>query len=185
MGNGWSGIPNAIGVTSCHSGEGVSTVSANLAIAAANVFEERVLLVDANVHRASVGRVFKIASEEGLLNVLAREQAAFDSVSESPIVNLAVMSIGKLRQGREPAYDAKSIDELIDGLKHVFPLMVFDLPPANELTTCFSFASRLDGVLLVIEAERVEEQVARRACQQLANIGTNLLGVVLNRHDKS
>jgi non-specific protein-tyrosine kinase len=69
----------------------------------------------------------------------------------------------------------------LDNLKHVFHLVIFDLPPARELTTCFAMASQLDGVLLVIEAEKSRRDAARRTVQLLARVDAKVLGVVFNK----
>jgi len=60
-------------------------------------------------------------------------------------------------------------------------LILFDLPLANELTCCFALASRLDGVLLVVEAERVPRQKALRAKRGLDQAKVNILGAVYNK----
>jgi capsular exopolysaccharide synthesis family protein len=181
-GSGWTGAtPRVIGVTSCLTGEGVSTVAANLAVAAANVSSGPVLLVDANAHQPSVHKIFQVRAELGLTDAITGNRSAFECLVEAPISRLSLMLAGSIPKDGEVAYDPESIEELLDSLKHVFHLAIFDLPPANELTTCFAIANRLDGVLLVVEAERARHDVLRRAIQQLARIQTNILGVVFNK----
>jgi Mrp family chromosome partitioning ATPase len=69
----------------------------------------------------------------------------------------------------------------METMKRQFRLIVFDLPPIATHASCMSVASTLDGVVLVIEAEKVRGQVAVRACEQLARAKVAVLGVVLNK----
>jgi len=174
----------AIGVTSCLPGQGTSAAAANLAVAAANV-SRQALLVDANVEHGSVGKVFKVSAERGLSDFLSSEASTFSFdettdglISASPVENLSLMLPGRSGGSRQPCYDSRTVGELIDTLKHIFQFTVFDLPVANELTTCFSLASRLDGVLLVMSPGKVTEVQAKRAVQQLRNAKCEILGAV-------
>jgi capsular exopolysaccharide synthesis family protein len=185
-GAGWTGAsPRAIGVTSCTRGEGVSTVAANMAVAAANVSAGPVLLVDANVKHASVAKTFRVQGEAGIMNALAGDRSPFECLVESPVSKLSLMLPGHVANDWEPAYDPASIDDLLDSLKHVFHLIVWDLPPADALTTCYAISARLDGVLLVVEAERVQRESVRRAVGQLTKLDAKVLGVVVNKLRRS
>jgi Mrp family chromosome partitioning ATPase len=70
---------------------------------------------------------------------------------------------------------------LLESLKHSFDLIIFDLPPANELTTCYAFASCMDGIVVVVEPRQVDRDVARRSARQLKEVNAKLLGVVYNK----
>ncbi|MGB6042859.1 MAG: CpsD/CapB family tyrosine-protein kinase [Pirellulales bacterium] len=173
--------PRALGVTSCFSGEGVTTVSANLAIAAASLSPGPVALIDANADRPALHRIFRVRRKPGLENVMAGDTTPFDCLCETALERLSLLPAGRLSHGRQPAYDPASIDEMIDNFKHVFPLTIIDLPPANELSTCFPLVGGLDGIVLVIEAYRVPQERARRACRQLSDANGTVLGVVFNK----
>jgi capsular exopolysaccharide synthesis family protein len=172
----------AIGVTSCVRGEGVSSVAANLAISAARSIEGPVLLVDANVTQPSIEQTFNVLHQScGLTDVLYGEADPWECVQESPVEHLRLMSAGVTKPHAAPTYSPDRISELLDAFKHEFRLIVFDLPVANELSTCYALASGLDGVLLVVEAEKVRSHVAQRAVKQLAEARANVLGVVFNK----
>jgi capsular exopolysaccharide synthesis family protein len=180
----WDGaVPLAVGVTSCKPRQGTSTVAANLAIAAANVAKTPVLLVDANASRPSLSRTFRVRHNEGLINALVGDADAFHCVVDSGLHNLSLMLRGKTDLAQRPSYGPSDISELIDMLKHVFNLIVFDLEHASELTTCFAFAPRMDGLLLVLEANRVDRGTLVRRQKQLKDMQVNLLGIVFNKYD--
>lgn len=173
----------AFGITSCQARAGVTTVAANLALAAASVNPGRVLLVDANVSKPAIGKVFRTSAEAGLVDVLAGDKPAFDCVTETSWPNLTLMLAGRTQSGREPTYDASAIDEMLDTLKHVFQTIIFDLPPVHPLTNCYSLAGRLDGVLLVT-VEGLDQQQGAEALQHLADVKANVLGAVYNKQRK-
>jgi protein-tyrosine kinase len=175
-------LPLVIGITSCKRREGVTTVALNLAAAAAAASEQGVLLVDANAEKPALHSLLKFPKgQDGLLNVLAGQEEPFSCTIDSPIEGLSFMPCGKLAPGVTPAYDPRSIEEMFDHLKHVFPLTIIDMPPANELTPCFALAAKLDGLLLVVESGRVDPRTLQRAQQQLQTFNANVLGVVLNK----
>ncbi len=174
--------PLVVGITSCRRREGVTTVAFNLAAAAAAASEQGALLVDANAERPGLHALLKVPKgEDGLLNVLAGQQEPFACTVASPIDGLSFMPCGRMAPGLTPSYDPCSIEEIIDNFKHVFPLTIIDLPPANELTPCFALAGKLDGVLLVVESGRIDRRTLQRAQQQLQASNANVLGVVLNQ----
>ena len=173
--------PLAIGVTSTMRREGTTTIAVNLALAAAKASAGPILLVDANTDSPAVGSALRLTPREGLINVLSDGRDPFACIVETPVTNLSVLLPGQRSKSLEPAWDLGSINEMIDGFKHVFPLILFDLPLANELTCCFALASRLDGVLLVVEAERVPRQKALRAKRGLDQAKVNILGAVYNK----
>ncbi|MEZ6072883.1 MAG: CpsD/CapB family tyrosine-protein kinase [Pirellulales bacterium] len=171
----------AVGVTSSIKGEGTTTVASNMAITAAALNIGPVLLVDANVHRPNLHRVFGVDGDVGLQNTLCGELTPLECITPSPVSNLSLMLNGRIDPDEVAVYSKSSIDELLDELKDVFRLILFDLPPANDSNVCRSLAGRLDGVLFVVDAERVDRDTGRRMCDRLRRANANLLGAVYNR----
>lgn len=171
-----------VGVTSCTPGEGVSTVTANLAATAASVFDWPVLLIDGNLARPSLAAWFGDIRREGLADVLIGSGEAADVVRDAPEPNLSILTAGTAVARTRAGFDPACIQQLLVSLKSEYGLILIDLAAATQTSTCWSFASALDGVLLVLEAERVATQVAQQVKQKLIAAGTTPLGVVLNKH---
>ncbi|MBM3999598.1 MAG: CpsD/CapB family tyrosine-protein kinase [Planctomycetes bacterium] len=168
-----------VGVTSCVSGEGVSTVCQSVAIAAANQLRRPVLLLDAKESsRAPVGATAQAA---GLFDILAGTAQPADCVRPGTARDVFVLSAGTPRAGNGCHFPAESFIELLAFLKKEFAFVLVDLPPCNELTSCLRIAGLLDGVLLVVEAERVRSQVVAHSRDHLFQAGARLIGVVLNK----
>lgn len=179
--NGSGHLPYAIGLTSCNPGEGVSTVSANLAISAAESSGQPVLLIDAELARPSVAKAFGVNASPGLMEAIAGDCLPLDCVQHTASPNLSVITAGLITGRPAPRVDHERLAKLIADWKRDFSLIVFDLPKANALSPCFAMVGALDGVLLVVEADRVDGELAQRAKRQLQESQANVVGVVLNK----
>jgi capsular exopolysaccharide synthesis family protein len=174
-------VPRAIGVTSCHAGEGVTTVATNMALAAASAGRGPVLLVDANSRKPRIHRLFRLPPTDGFSDAVTGRAGVFDCVVPSPIQHLSLLLAGNAWKAQTPACDPGAVEEVLDSVKHVFPLTIVDLPPATEMTSCFTIAGKLDGIVLVISQDRVDPATALRTKSRLQQVRARLLGVVYNR----
>lgn len=164
-----------IGVTSCVSGEGVTTVAAQLAQSFATEQEQPVLFIDANTHSPS--------PTPGLSNILLDSQGVRSENVQSLIVETSIPGLSRLPSGTggELTYSADRFQQLLAVTSALHPWTIVDLPPAGERSDTLSLGQVLDGVLLVVEAERVRNQIVRRTKEQLLQGGSTLLGVVFNK----
>ncbi len=168
-----------LGVTSCYSGEGVSTVAVQLSVAAAAA-GTRVLLVDLNWKRPSIHQTFAVHRGPGLSEALANEGREDPPVQASHIPNLSLLTVGNFVGDFNLAISLEKMAGLIQSLQD-FDLIIFDLCESAEAGPSLSLSSLLEGVLLVIEAERVRWEVAVRVKELLVRSGANVVGAVLNK----
>jgi protein-tyrosine kinase len=179
--NGSSRSGQVVGVTSCQPGEGVSTVAIGLAACAAQLGGAPALLVDANLASPAIARVFKVGAEPGLFEVLMGTMESGDCIRPSNCEGLSLMTSGCWTSGVEPAYTPATLAALIAELRRTYATIVFDLPAAEECNPSSVIGSVLDGVVLVVEAERLQDEAARRATLRLQQANVVVLGVVLNK----
>ena len=168
-----------LGITSCYPGEGVSTVAIELSVAAAAT-GMRVLLVDLNWKRPAIHQAFAVERGPGLSEALANEGREHPAIQASHISNLSLLTIGYYVGDFNLVISLEKMSRLIRSL-HEYELIVFDLCESAEAGPSLSLSSLLEGVLLVVEAERVRWEVALRVKELLIRSGANLLGVVLNK----
>jgi Mrp family chromosome partitioning ATPase len=102
-------------------------------------------------------------------------------VQRSPIANLSIIAAGTHNGGGLAQYKLAKVSGLLDALRRDFALIVVDLPAATELRSDFRLTGALDGVVLVIEAERTRIAVAQRVKKELVRAKANLLGLLLNK----
>jgi Mrp family chromosome partitioning ATPase len=179
-----SGVaPKSIGVTSCANGAGVSTVATSLAAAAAQTGERAVLLLDLSTSRSPAATRFAIPGDLGLRDAVGDPEHAADYVKPSPISNLSVLAANLPGPAQPLNLDSTKINELLRSLENDFGFIVLDLPPV-ESSLCFVASGLLNGVLLVMEAERTRLETAARAKQRLIDARASVLGVILNKHSQ-
>jgi len=199
--NGSSRSLRTLGVTSCCREEGVSTVAAQLAATAASWGDYQVLLVDANLACPSVHEIFGVAEAPGLADCLIDDMQVAkatkpsrvadarvtndgylaEALQSAPVANLTVLAAGRSLGNPAWAYDSADVARIVEELGKRFDLVVFDLPVVEEASSATRVAGLLDGVLLVIEADRVDSGIARRARGTLARYNVHVLGAVLNK----
>jgi len=179
--NGSARSGQVIGVTSCQPGEGVSTVAIGLAACAAQLGGAPALLVDANLAHPSIARMLEVGAEPGLFEVLMGTMEPGDCIRPSKFAGLSLMTSGCWALGVEPAYIPATLAALVAELRGSYATIVFDLPAAEECSPSSVMGSALDGVVLVVEAERLRDETARRATLRLQQANVVVLGVVLNK----
>jgi len=166
----------AIGLTSCAHDEGVSTVAANLAVAAAGESARPTLLIDTDVAQPQIQSMFGLSPGPGFVDVLSGEIKLPECIRSTSIPNLHLMGPGSNAVTLGAAGGSATFHSLIDALKLEYAWVLFNLPIVSKC-----HFPTLDGILLVVEAERLRRQVVQRAKQQLDNNDANVLDVVFNK----
>jgi len=171
----------ALGIAGSSSGDGVSSICGNLAIAAAESGRRRVLLVDANVESPSLARMFSGEAEPGWIDVLSGDSLQTESIQQTTLDTLALMPAGSARTNPAAFSDLDEIQPVLGQMTGEYDLVIFDLGVASEFSSSLMLAAAVDGVLLVLDSSRTRKAEARLAKQQLVEAGARLLGVVLNK----
>jgi len=168
-------------ITSANPQEGKSLTSANLAIAFA-LSGQRVILVDADLRRPCQHKVFSLPNKAGLTTVILDSSVPVSDVLQPVAVeNLRVMTSGPLPPNPSEMVGSKRMEHLIDSLRHEADIVIFDSPPVLAVTDSIVLGTRVDGILLVVEAGHTRHIQAQRSKEALTKVGAQLLGVVLNR----
>jgi len=180
---GSTGKAYVLAVISCHRHEGVSTVAANLAITLSRPHDNgHVLLVDADVGHPSVHGVFmKAKLSPGLADILTNSQSDGDAIQPLPAQNLHILSAGTKNGNLSEIFDSDRFTKLLNSVKGRYRFVVIDVPALNGASSAARLAGLCDGVVLVVEAERLRWEIAQRVKEQLVRSNANVLGVVLNK----
>ena len=170
--------PRVLLVTSSLPLEGKSLTSANLATAMAKA-EPKVLLVDADLRRPSLHKIFQLPAEPGLSNFLVGELDDLP-VMETIVPNLFVITAGKIPPHPSELLGSERMREFLDLAKGRFGRIILDSPPLMSVTDAAILSTQAEGVLLVVKAEFVPRKAAINARDQLLEVNATLLGVILN-----
>jgi Mrp family chromosome partitioning ATPase len=171
-----------VGVLSCGTGNGGSTVAAALALAASEDCQLSTVLVDSDIRSRYVSRVFHLNGAPGLYEMSSAKVGVAECLQPSRAAGLELISSsGRDPGARSPGLNPVLIASRLGELRPLHDLIVVDLPPADEAQQALSLAAPLDCVLLVVESEKTERHAAEQIRAQLARAGTEVLGVVLNK----
>ncbi len=169
-------------VTSPGPGEGKSMTSANLAAALAQS-GRRVILMDADLHRPRLHRVFGLPNNAGLTTaLLAGDNAALDELlQDSPVPLLRVLPSGPLPPNPAELLGSARMRQLLAELLAHADTVVLDCPPITALSDAAILSTQVDGVLFVLDAGKTRREIARRALEALHRVQARVVGAVLNR----
>lgn len=165
-------------VSSPNHREGATTVALGLASALGRDRESRVLLVEGNWRTPAFRSILPLTGDSGLIDLAAGRAAP-----EALATRLEDLNISVIPAGTAPAQtvDFEVIDSLMARLRSQFDFIVVDGPPVNSYADASVLATKVDGVILVVEADSTPVLDAENAKRQLGKVGARILGVVLNR----
>jgi capsular exopolysaccharide synthesis family protein len=170
-------------VTSAGPAEGKSLTTANLGLVMAQAGLS-VVLVDSDLRRPALHRAFDLPRDNGLTNALIRQEAALnldDYLQPTPFENLRVLTSGPLPPNPADLLGSRRMGELIQEISKQADVVLFDSPPALVVADASLLASKVDGVLLVVEAGGTPRELVSQARETLEQAGARLLGVLLNK----
>jgi protein-tyrosine kinase len=168
----------AIIVTSPAKGDGKSLTAANLALTMAQEFHQRVLLLDGDLRRPSVARMFGLSEGPGLSEVLMGAADADSALVHLPEQHLTVMQAGTPTVQPAELLGSAAMRRLLDGLRTRFDRILIDMPPVAPLADVHVLSPIADGVLMVVRAGITPKPAIERALSGL-DMG-KVLGLVLN-----
>lgn len=167
-------------VTSAGAGEGKTLTTANLAVVFAQAGQE-VLLIDTDLRRPSLHRIFNVSSEHGLTNVLVGETDLSDVVYETEVPGLHIVPTGPLPPNPAELLESEQMTRVIERARDLADVVLFDSPPAIVLTDAVIMSSKVERTILVAEAGQVTRDAFNEMCRLITNARGTILGVVLNK----
>jgi non-specific protein-tyrosine kinase len=168
-------------VTSSIPGEGKTTTAANLAVVFAQA-GRRTLLLDADLRKPGVHRMFNLQNTQGLTSLLRSDEVDAVAVAQpTEQENLAVITTGPLPPNPAELLGSQRMKAVLERLAAAVELVIIDSPPLRAVTDAAILASITDGTIFVIDAGRTRRGAAVSGREALAKVGARVLGVTLNR----
>jgi capsular exopolysaccharide synthesis family protein len=168
-----------VAITSSNQSEGKTITICNLAIAYAQI-GRKVLLIDADLRRPTIHKLFGLSNRRGLTNVLISGQPYAEYVQPTLTENLAVLTSGPVPPNPAELLMSISLARLLDRMKQDFDLILFDCPPIGAVTDAAIIATKVDGMIYVVRAGKVDRKQLQRASNLLKQVKARVLGYVLN-----
>jgi len=166
-------------VVSSGPGEGKSTSAANLAVVFAQA-GRKVLLVDADMRKATVHKTFGLSNEMGLSNLVSGQQAASSVIQATDVNNLSIITSGPTPPNPAELLNSRRMNVLMEELYQTFDLIVFDLPPVMTVADGLIMASKTDGTVLVVREGVTRKDSVLEAKNRLLQAKARILGVIYN-----
>lgn len=184
-------------ITSTGPREGKSTVMVGLGLVFAQM-GLNTLLVDTDLRRPSLSKIFGVEREPGLNELLLgggkdlekivknftdflMGNLGFDKVTQLPgLETLSLLTSGALTSSAAELLSSDAMTQCIRQLQERFDVVIFDTPPALSLTDASILAKKIEGVIIVYEMGRTSRDALLRTKIQLESVGAKILGVILN-----
>ena len=166
-------------LTSGHSSEGKSTTVLNLAISFAES-GKKVLLIDGDMRRPSLGRLLIEKSSPGLSNLLAGLCTMEQAIRRDIRPRLDVIFSGEIPPNPSELLGSSRMKKLIDRLSEFYDYILVDAPPVGIVTDACVVAKSLDGMLFLVRQNKTEKETLARCLRQIKNADVRLMGFVLN-----
>lgn len=168
-------------ITSPTQSDGKSTVALNVAIAMAEL-EPRVLLVDADLRRASLHHKLRMKNERGLSDILVGRSKFGDIVQGTRYPGLDLLTSGTPTPNPIKLLESRRMDEFLDEVQNHYRCVVIDGTALSVNVDSAVVARKADGTVIVLSANQTDLRAAKQALRRMQQVGVrNILGYVLNR----
>jgi len=167
-------------ITSPSPADGKSTIAANLATVIAQN-EQDVILIDADLRRPSLHKIFKVSNRLGLSDYFIRSTEKLSGlVKKANTDRLRLITSGNLPPNPSELLGSKKMIEMLNMLEKRVDMMIIDSPPVLVVTDATVLAPRMDGVILVVDTKKTKRSAVKHAVEQLHQVNAHIVGVVVN-----
>jgi len=170
-------------ITSPMQGNGKTTVAVNLALSLA-LSGQKTVLVDSDLRRPAVHAALAIEKASGLSDIVRSQKKPADVVKTMDGTRIDIITAGDVPPNVTEVVGSKRIAEILNGLKDDYETIIVDAPPL-VISDSYNLASKVDGVILVLEQGQTREEQAKVIKEQLNRAGARVIGVVFNRVTES
>jgi capsular exopolysaccharide synthesis family protein len=175
--------PTVILITSPGLMDGKSTTCANLAVVLAQAGKET-LVIDGDLHRPSLHKIFGVPNVNGMVNVLSGEYDLSEMCTE-PFPSLKILSTGPIPPNPAELLISGRLAPLIGQARQLFDYVLIDSPPTEFVSDPMIIATQADAVMLVLDSEETSKESMHRAVLNLEAVGANVAGTVINNAPKA
>jgi succinoglycan biosynthesis transport protein ExoP len=177
--------PRVVVVTSPCQGDGKTTVASNLSLAVVEI-GRKVLLIDADLRRPGLHKLFGLSNAQGLSDLLHTNTPLDQLMSieqllcETKISGLHVLPAGGSIAHSASVLHSRRMSALLERLRGEFDMVIVDTPPVLPVPDARVLGRLADGIILVLRAGQTTIENALIARQRFAEDGTRVLGTILN-----
>ena len=165
-------------ITSADIAAGKSSVSLNLA-SALSQGGKRVVIVDCDLRKPRIHMKLKLTNNKGLTDYLIGKIKLNEAISKVNN-NLDVITAGNRATNPAEIIGSKAMEQFINELNEIYDYVIIDTPSIKNINDGLALASRCDGVIYVVRAEKTKKDDIIEGYRELEDINANIIGSVLN-----
>jgi len=169
-----------LAVTSAVPGEGKTSVSAQLAVSIARSTGEPTLLIDADMRKPDVYRMFQIPNEPGLADLLDDKCDLESAILTTCSDHIHVLPAGQLHKSPHTLLGSEQFVSLLKRFRQTYRFVVIDTAPILAASETLVIAKQADGTLVCAMQNHSRTNQLRQVCQRLEATGARPVGTVLN-----
>ncbi len=166
-------------VTSPTQGNGKTTIAVNLALTIA-ASDQKVAIVDADLRRPAVHTALKISQNPGLADIIHSKVSVKEVVRTVKGKRIDVVAAGNIPPSVTEVVGSKRIAVILNDLRDGYETIIVDAPPL-VISDSYNLASKVDGVVLVLEPGTTRDDQAKVIKEQLNRAGARVIGIVFNK----
>jgi protein-tyrosine kinase len=176
--------PRTIMVTSATPEDGKSFVSANLAVSIASGIDEHVLLVDCDLRRPDLHKMFGLSARDGLHEHLAGKRRLSDLLITTKINKLSLLPAGHPPNNPSELLASGAMKLFLEEIRNRYDdrIIILDTAPSQVLAEASVLSNFVEGIIFVIRAEKTPRELIRKAIDGLG--GEKIMGIVFNGHSQ-
>jgi len=167
-------------ISSALPNEGKSTTIANIAISLANN-NSRVLLIDADFRKPNIFKLFSLANQKGLSNILGGFCTLDETIKRNVQPNLDILTSGQIPPNPSELIGSKAMGKLLDFLDQYYDYILIDTPPVNVVTDTLALANNVQQIMLVVNEGRTKHDVLFKSISAIEFSNAQIAGIIVNR----
>lgn len=167
-------------MTSTCGGEGKSTILSNYAVTLADM-GKRVVLVDCDLRKPMLGKLFDKTTKRGLTNVLIGDKSLEESLYVTEVDRLTLLDSGPLPPNPSELMGSTVMQKLLNELKKQFEYVLVDTPPVGIVTDAMMLKEVADGYILTVEIDRLDKRELEQSVETIRKSQTYFVGTVINK----
>ncbi len=169
-------------VTSSVPHEGKTIVSSNLA-SSYSVAGKKVLLIDADMRKPRVHKVFGLKNEKGLSTLIVGEHSMDDAINKNVYEGLDVITAGIIPPNPAELLESARFADILKEFSEIYDVVIIDTPPLTPVSDAATIAPLTDGIILAVNISNTPRDIFKSVIVNISKPGIALLGVVVNNID--
>lgn len=174
--------PKALAFVSALPGEGKTSTLANIAVAFAQL-EKEVLIIDADLRKPGLHRLFEVDNKKGLSGYLSGVISLGAALSKTKIENIWILPSGVVPPNPAELLNSGKMKVFLDEVKIGFDFVLIDTPPILAVVDSLVLSTMVDGVVMVVQPGWTTRKPFMKGVEDIRHSRAKILGIVYNKVD--